>query len=430
MKRMKVLALVLAAIMVLALLPAITFADVEDGYYLGGRVKGVYTWDPSEFDASRKFYVNPANKDELMLNTILYEGDEFKAVHVVNNEIVAYYPDPGGNWVAHAGFASGNVNIYLKPNDSNPLSVDSANRKPFISCNSMTLGSQLFVNFFVYPAGQNLDNYTMNFSIDNGNNAPTVVENVTKTQGLTTNYYGNCDAYTVGINILQVAQTITATLMKGNVVVDTQTYSAKEYFETFAANSNALFNSQPQKVKNMINATWIYAKKVQAFLISEMHLESVGYTALDPNNDINFYYDYAPTAENYFPSGVNDKGLVKSEDWDNLFDDTAYQLVLDSAIAIRVRLTPNDANQSITVEEGAGVETSGNSKIITISGIYATAMTTQHTITAGNETLRFSATSYVRSMLDHSDTLTGTQKTLWSEAAYAIAMYAACAAVY
>ena len=85
--------------------------DLVDGYYLMGNING---WDIHNLTVDHLFAVNPDNEAEYVLHYTLAEGNEFKVVSVANNEIAAWYPAEGGNYVvdfAHVG----EKDIYFRP---------------------------------------------------------------------------------------------------------------------------------------------------------------------------------------------------------------------------------------------------------------------------------------------------------------------------
>lgn len=85
--------------------------DLVDGYYLIGTMND---WEIHNITAAHLFAVNPDNDAEYKLTYTLADGDEFKVVAVANNELGAWYPAEGDNYVvdfAHAG----ERDIYFRP---------------------------------------------------------------------------------------------------------------------------------------------------------------------------------------------------------------------------------------------------------------------------------------------------------------------------
>lgn len=85
--------------------------DLVDGYYLIGTMND---WEIHNITAAHLFAVNPDNDAEYKLTYTLADGDEFKVVAVANNELGAWYPQEGDNYVvdfAHAG----ERDIYFRP---------------------------------------------------------------------------------------------------------------------------------------------------------------------------------------------------------------------------------------------------------------------------------------------------------------------------
>ncbi len=85
-----------------------TAPAIADGFYLAG-VKG---WTVTDL-AGYKFEANPGAENEYMLNTTLTKGDSIKVVKVENNDITAYYPALGDNYVV-TDETAGDVTIYFK----------------------------------------------------------------------------------------------------------------------------------------------------------------------------------------------------------------------------------------------------------------------------------------------------------------------------
>ncbi len=85
--------------------------DLVDGYYLIGTMND---WEIHNITAAHLFAVNPDNDAEYKLTYTLADGDNFKVVAVANNELGAWYPAEGDNYVvdfAHAG----ERDIYFRP---------------------------------------------------------------------------------------------------------------------------------------------------------------------------------------------------------------------------------------------------------------------------------------------------------------------------
>ena len=89
--------------------------ELEDGFYLIGKIGGVAGWDESALKAANKFAPNLENPVEFMLNVTLAEGDEIQVVNVLNNAITAWFPGgEGNNFVIDAAHA-GEKTIFFRP---------------------------------------------------------------------------------------------------------------------------------------------------------------------------------------------------------------------------------------------------------------------------------------------------------------------------
>lgn len=83
--------------------------SLEEGYYL----IGINGWSVDNLTPAYRFEPNQGADGEYMLNITLNEGDEFKAVRVVNGAIAEWIPSDGGNYVVRG--VSGNVTVYFRP---------------------------------------------------------------------------------------------------------------------------------------------------------------------------------------------------------------------------------------------------------------------------------------------------------------------------
>ena len=81
---------------------------LADGFYLVGTMN---EWTPA---AQYLFAANPEVEGEFSIVLTIAEGDEFKAVYVEADEIKAWYPAEGGNYVVDASHA-GKKTIYFRP---------------------------------------------------------------------------------------------------------------------------------------------------------------------------------------------------------------------------------------------------------------------------------------------------------------------------
>jgi len=85
---------------------------LADGFYLIGQ----NGWNIESIEASDLFEKNPEVEGEFLLQTELIEGQGIKVVEVVNDAIVAWYPDGFGNeYVVDANHAADVKTIYFRP---------------------------------------------------------------------------------------------------------------------------------------------------------------------------------------------------------------------------------------------------------------------------------------------------------------------------
>ena len=82
-----------------------------NGFYLIGQ----NGWDVAALSADLLFAANPEAEGEYVLNTTLAEGQSIKVVKVVNDAIVAWYPNGTGNeYTVDAAHAGENKDIYFQ----------------------------------------------------------------------------------------------------------------------------------------------------------------------------------------------------------------------------------------------------------------------------------------------------------------------------
>lgn len=437
MKKMKVLALVLAAIMVLALLPAISFADdpaSSDGYYLIGIIQGVDHWTDNFNNTNyefRKFTTNPDNNAEMMLRIDLNSGDSIKVARIENGLQTEVLP---GNGCAPWGInTSGNYTIYFRADGQGGVGWSygydyvSGPNNPFVAGHSLTLSGEIGVNFYVNMSNWTDTDTTMYFTIYDKNDNVLIEKNYHRYDGNVTNINGVvCYGYTCFINVIQMAQRIHAVLKNSsNYTILEEDYSAEEYFKT--VNDKGLLaagnNTFDVKTKNLIIATWHYGIELQKFLVSVNHLNK--FTMMEDTVEIPAYMGtLKQTVAEYIPA----YGITKDAAWLSTFDTTQFQLVLDYKTTIKVYMTPKSGAEitSLTLNDVAVDHPNvGGELVVTISDIPAHELITTRTLKVNNNgTAVFSGLSYARSMLNYSN------EEVWTNAANALAAYAVYAAAY
>lgn len=436
MKKMKVLALVLAAIMVLALLPAISFAGTVD-YYLVGKIHGTEDW--FNLNGDYKFTAN--GDGTYTLRVQLSQYDAFKVVGVNSDnpdrKDWTWYPD-GENYnvpneQGHFGYNTITFRTEHKVEEGWHGGYFKVDGMPTVEGHSLTLNGEIGVNFYVCPGNWYLyrsdyDRARMVFTIKDNTGAVVSVQEYDTWTGFIENVNGvECFGYTCKINVTQMAQTIEARLwMGGEDPIASENYKAEDYFKLMLDNGwldadNTTFKND---AKNMIIATWNYCYYLQDFLIANNNLgnkynKMTDLTAQMPNYVLELKAD-----ENQIPN----TGIVKTQGWTELFDNTQYSLVLESKTTLKVFMTPKSGTPSLKLDNvDATYTTSGSEWIVKIENIPAHQLCDVHILKAdGNDsaTATFSALHYAGSMLNHSN------DTLWTNAANALANYAFYARAY
>ena len=279
---------------------------------------------------------------------------------------------------------------------------------------SLSLDGRIGVNFYVntYP----YKNAKMTFTITHGDCTKEQVlvyqEDATE-QNPATPYKNGCYVFTCYVNSIQMAETITATLSYD--INDTtresvsNTFSVMDYFTYFDAHENDRNeNDQPifsEKAKDLIKALKNYGYYMQLFLSpekdwalrSETDEVTVGYLAVDTA------YENIMRSAADAEGDANAAGITKLN-WEDTFSRISYSLVLDSETSIKVFFTPAEnvtAMPAVTLDgKTYEPEKVGARYVVRIDNIAAHQLADIHTITAGGATVKVSAVSYVRSMLD------------------------------
>jgi hypothetical protein len=95
--------------------------NVEDGYYLIGKIDGVENWD--SVSADNKLAANADAEGEYTLDKTFADGDYIKVVEVKNNELVNWYQDGMGEstlyQLTEEGGKTGDCTVYFRP-EGNP----------------------------------------------------------------------------------------------------------------------------------------------------------------------------------------------------------------------------------------------------------------------------------------------------------------------
>ena len=276
---------------------------------------------------------------------------------------------------------------------------------PKFKSHSLVLSGKIGVNFFMdLPAIDGVDyaDSYMTFEISGAGEVSSDPVPFDPTQ---TNASGVLYGFTCYVTSIQMADTITATFHYGDELTVSETYSIKQYiesFDTYIAEYPGLFN---EETINLVHALADYGHYVQLFL------ESVKGWTLGTDDD-----QYAPMElcyqEDYdveaVAEAVADCGIVRDNNSADIQKIT-YSVRLDSDTAILVYFKPvKNYSGSFTVtldgETYTATKQSDGRYLVEIPNIGAHLLGTTYTIVAttdaGSATVEVSVLSYVKSMLD------------------------------
>ena len=231
---------------------------------------------------------------------------------------------------------------------------------------------------------------------DVSSSAVALNENLTMTDPDTGDtYYG----FTCNVNVLQMADTITATLHLPGDATYTDEYSVSDYIEYIVKNPDK-FGGASSKTVTLVKALADYGHYVQAFL-SDIRGFGLGsgddkYAKMDT-----FYKEMSSSDISSAVSAVDAYAIEKygNENIEKITFSLAFES--DSSIYVYFKLKSDYTGEfSATVGGSAVTPVAKNGKkLVTIPGIPATAFATPYTIefttTAGTSTVTVSALSYV-----------------------------------
>ena len=380
---------------------------IADGYYLIGP-----DWTIDAIGGA--FEVNPGNENEYMLKATLTQGAEIKVVRITNDAIAAWYPDGLDNQYHVDAAHAGNVTIYFQTTYNNAWSefggyfyIEKA-AEPSFASHSLVLSGEIGVNFFMDLSGLSdaeKEASYMTFEISGkgtvpSGNVPYNAEFMSKTGG----YYG----FTCHVNSIQMADTITVTFHYGDHQTVSETYSVKQYIESFDAAMKAARDKgetppYDETTENLVHALADYGHYVQPFLSAAR-----GWTIGDGDDQ------YAEMDAVYAKS--YDITAIKTAVADNAIDRTlcddvekvTYTLLMDSDTAIYLYFKPvstYEGDFSVTVDGKTATATKkGDRYLVIIPNIGAHKLGDAYMVVAttanGDTTVTVSALSYVNGILN------------------------------
>ena len=356
------------------------------------------------------------------LTLSLSKGDEIKAIYTMDGAApFIWYPDEENATVNY----SVTYNVWFRPdyqggNDNwfhGCLLFSPEITMPNFYSQSLTLDDgRIGVNF--YMSLDRLSNEIraasyMEFSVD-GKGAFTCTDPFDET---CKNASGDLYGFTVFLNSIQMADTITATYHYAEDSTVVKTYRVMDYFTGYKKTLESHPNAFTPAEQNLIEAVANYGHYVQGFLAAEN-----GWSLGKDHAAMNALYDeqtVSETAQTLLTAvqTQNDTTLPAClrSPANAYFSKITYSLVLDAATAINVYLAPTagspyvDTKPNVTVTSGGDavactVERSGTRWCVQIPGIHAQNLDETFTIqvvdgNAVHATVQVSALCYVRSML-------------------------------
>ena len=272
---------------------------------------------------------------------------------------------------------------------------------PKFASHSLVLSGKIGVNFFMdLPEIDGID-YSesyMTFTISGkGSVSSDPVLYDPSHMSVKSTYYG----FSCYVNSIQMADTITATFHYGDGLTVSETYSVKQYIESFDA-----YNANPQNVPYddetiaLVHALADYGHYVQPFLAATR-----GWTVGDGDDQ------YAEMTAVY-AKGYN-VGAIKTAVADYAIDcalcedieEVTYSLLMDSDTAIYLFIKPiTDYDGSFTVEGYTATKQKDGRYLVKIPNIGAHKLGDSYTVVIttakGESTVTVSAMSYVKGVLD------------------------------
>ena len=236
---------------------------------------------------------------------------------------------------------------------------------------SLTLDSDIYINFYMQLTEEALANGKMVFTIGNR-----TVEGVTVKQNAKNGrYYFACP-----LNALEMAETVTATFTYGSTTY-TQKYSVKQYIETILNDKDEQGNDYSDEMK-------LLARKIANYgYYAQLYLESI-----HTNVTIGGENGYKEMLSD-FKTGLNTENALELTDGFTVSPNTANltlygrTVYFDSATALNFYVTTKDGNApTATCDKGKNVEVKlykDKTYIVSVKDISATELGEQYTVVVG-----------------------------------------------
>ncbi len=265
---------------------------------------------------------------------------------------------------------------------------------PAFKTHSLTLSGKIGVNFYMdLPEieGVNWKDSYMTFTV-NGRSTDVAFDETNK--NATGQYYG----FTIGVNSIQMAETITAEFHYGEGQTISETYSIEQYLEVFDENKKSF----DEFTRYVVEAMADYGHYVQPFLS-----KANGWTIGADYAAMNHYYMQDPYDIPSVRGFVEDFAIAKSINTEYITK-INYRLIMDSETAIEVIFTVADGYEGrftpiVNGKITTAVKMEDGRYAVKVPNISAHLLGTSNLVTVltdqGNAKALVSALSYVKDMM-------------------------------
>ena len=271
---------------------------------------------------------------------------------------------------------------------------------PTFASHSLVLSGQIGVNFFMdlsmLTEAEKETSY-MTFGISGAGEVSSDPVPFDPTQ---TNASGALYGFTCYVTSIQMADTITATFHYGDGQTISETYSIRQYIDSFDAYIEEHPGAYDEETVNLVHALADYGHYVQPFLSAAR-----GWT-LGSGDDQYAEMDLCYTTEyniNAVKTAVADYGIQRTMSAD--IAGISYSLLMDSDTAIYLYFKPiADYDGGFTVDGYTATKQKDGRYLVKIPNIGAHKLGDPYTVVAtttkGESTVTVSALSYVKGVLD------------------------------
>ncbi len=295
--------------------------------------------------------------------------------------------DGGGQNVPKTDFDE--IRIYNVGLDLGQFNEINANFGPDVTSggHSLTLASDIGVNFYLKPKTALIDS---NAAVTITNGETVLVDNVQAF--VAANAASNAAGayrFTAKVSAKQMTDDLTLTVKRGEEVIYTETYCAKDYTDAFLASPSGTFGNTYQ---NLVKALVNYAGYLQTHL--EYKTDDLANAGLNEA-----LADVTADTETY--KGITTGGVAA-------VTKVETSLQLDGKLAVVFTLTlASGTDASALTVEGGTVTAEGNTVTVVADAVFVQSLDRYQklTVTKGEETLtvKYSPMAYIMEELDNTD---------------------------